>query len=358
VTLPQILPAILSSAAMIFLFCFLSFAVILVLGGGPRYTTIEVEIYRLARVDVDLPGASALAFVGTVLSVLLLAAQIRLERRSAFAERLASRSEPARLASPAARLAAGLYLALVAIIVLGPMLSVVGQSLRQRSGWAGGTSFTLRWYAQLAAGASSRFGGSYREAVVTSVALGLGTAALSLPMGVAVARLLQRGSSAASGLLEAVLMAPMGVSGVVLGLAYVKAWGGGAGTLAVVMAHAVVAYPFVSRTIAGTLAKIRPSLLDAARSLGAGPLGTLLRIELPLARSGLVTGAAFAFAISMGEINATLLLAPPGMVTIPIAIYRMIGAYNFFAACAMGTVLMAVSLGAFWLIERAAPEAY
>ncbi|MDA3939726.1 MAG: ABC transporter permease subunit, partial [Spirochaetia bacterium] len=48
ITLPQILPAILASAALVFVFCFTSFAVILVLGGGPAYTTIEVEIYRQA----------------------------------------------------------------------------------------------------------------------------------------------------------------------------------------------------------------------------------------------------------------------------------------------------------------------
>ncbi len=358
VTLPQLAPAILSAAMLIFLFCFLSFAVILVLGGGPRWTTIEVEIYRLARVDMDLQGASALAFVATTLSLALLATQVRLERRATFVERLASRPEPAHLRSTWGRIAAGLYIATVAVVVLGPLLSVAGQSLLERSGWAGATRLTLRWYAQLAAGAATRFGGSYRQAVLTSVSLGLGTAAISLPLGVAVARLLARSASAGSRLLEALLMAPMGVSGVVLGLAYVKVLGFGAGWTAVVMAHAVVAYPFVARTVSSTLAKIRPSLLDASRSLGAGPLATLMHVELPMARAGLVTGAAFAFAISMGEMNATLLLAGPDTVTIPIAIYRLIGSYNFFAACAMGTVLMVVSLGAFWLIERAAPEAF
>jgi thiamine transport system permease protein len=357
VTLPQLRPAVLSSAALIFLFCFLSFAVILVLGGGPRYTTIEVEIYRLARVDVDLAGASALALFGTMISLLLLAAQIRLERRAAFVERLSGAPEQARLRSPAARAAAAAYVALVAVIVLGPLLSIVAQSLAQRAGWGGGGGLTLRWYAQLAAGAATRFGGSYRQAVVTSLGFGVGAAALSLVLGVAVARLLSRRASAGWGLVEALLMAPMGVSGVVLGLAYVKGWGLGAGWPAVVTAHAVIAYPFVARTISGVLARIRPSLLEASRSLGARPLDTLLRIELPLARAGLVTGAAFAFAISMGEMNATLLLAGPGVVTIPIAIYRLVGSYNFFAACAMGTVLMLVSLGTFWVIERVAPEA-
>jgi len=48
VTLPQILPALLSAAALVFIFCLLSFAIVLVLGGGPRYTTLEVEVYRLA----------------------------------------------------------------------------------------------------------------------------------------------------------------------------------------------------------------------------------------------------------------------------------------------------------------------
>ena len=71
VTLPALLPSIIAAASLIFIFCFMSFAVILVLGGGPAFSTIEVEIYRLARINIDLPGAASLAFSGAVLTAVL-----------------------------------------------------------------------------------------------------------------------------------------------------------------------------------------------------------------------------------------------------------------------------------------------
>jgi thiamine transport system permease protein len=69
ITLPQILPAILASAALVFVFCFTSFAVILVLGGGPAYTTIEVEIYRQARISLNMDAAAALSIVGILITL-------------------------------------------------------------------------------------------------------------------------------------------------------------------------------------------------------------------------------------------------------------------------------------------------
>ena len=60
ITLPRLMPAILSASTLIFLFCFTSFVILLVLGGGPRFTTLEVEIYRRAKMSLDLGGAAAL----------------------------------------------------------------------------------------------------------------------------------------------------------------------------------------------------------------------------------------------------------------------------------------------------------
>jgi thiamine transport system permease protein len=65
----------------------------------------------------------------------------------------------------------------------------------------------------------------------------------------------------------------------------------------------------------------------------------------------MATGAAFAFAISMGEINATLVLADSSMVTIPIVMYRLIGSYNFAGACALGTLLIAICAVVFAFTE-------
>jgi thiamine transport system permease protein len=117
-----------------------------------------------------------------------------------------------------------------------------------------------------------------------------------------------------------------------------------------------VAYPFVVRAVSPVLRKLPASLPEAARSLGAGPWQLFFRVELPLLKGALITGAAFAFGISVGEINATLMLSPPGVLTMPLAVYRLIGSYNFAGACAMGTVLMLACFLAFLAIETLGKE--
>jgi thiamine transport system permease protein len=359
VTLPQLAPALLAAGALIFIFCFLSFAVVLVLGGGPRFTTLEVEVYRLARVSVDLPAAGALALVGAVLSLGFLWMYLRLASRASFAEDIGGgygqRPLGQLLARPAAGLPALAYLLLLALLVLAPILTVVLYSLRARSGW-GAAGWSLGWYARLLDP-----GGVYLAAIRNSLLFGGLTVALSVPLGTLLAWLAARRRFPGAGLLEAALMLPLGVSSIILGLGYLKAfqalpWHLAGRWIAVVFAHTIVAYPFVVRAVSPVLRKLPASLPEAARSLGAGPWQLFFRVELPLLKGALITGAAFAFGISVGELNATLMLSPPGLLTMPLAVYRLIGSYNFAGACAMGTVLMLACFLAFLAIETAGKE--
>ena len=59
--LPQILPPVIAAFSLIFILCFMSFSIILVLGGGPKFTTLEVEIYRLVRISMDIRAACSLS---------------------------------------------------------------------------------------------------------------------------------------------------------------------------------------------------------------------------------------------------------------------------------------------------------
>ena len=121
----------------------------------------------------------------------------------------------------------------------------------------------------------------------------------------------------------------------------------------VVLAHMVIAIPFVLRTILPEYRKMPDSYIHSSLTLGAGPLRTFLLIELPLLRGAMFTGAIFAFALSMGEFNATLTLANSSIVTLPIVMYRLIGSYNFQGACALGTILIAVCAIVFIVSELA-----
>jgi thiamine transport system permease protein len=366
ITLPQLAPGILASAALIFIFCFLSFAVVLVLGGGPRFTTLEVEIYRLAKVGLDLPGASALALIGALLSLLALSVYLRLQARAGFTEELEVAPAGRRLGELLRRPGGFLilvYLAFLVLVVAAPILTVVGYSMQSRTGWSAG-GFSLAWYRRLLDP-----GQVFLQAMRNSLAFAVLTVALAVPLGTALAYLAARRRLAGSSALEAMLMLPMGVSTIILGLGYLRSfqtlpWLGAAigpfspsrGWLAVVFAHTVIAYPFVIRAVSSVFRKIQPSLPEAARSLGASEWQLFFRLELPLIKSSLLTGAAFAFGISVGEINATLMLATPELTTMPIAVYRLIASYNFVGASAMGTLLMLLCFLAFLAIERTGKE--
>jgi thiamine transport system permease protein len=358
VTLPQILPAILSAAALVFIFCLLSFAVVLVLGGGPRYTTLEVEVYRLAKVSLDLKTGSALALIGAIISLVFLYAYIKLQQRSSFAEQMTEDPEKPRLAGVLGSVRGVfylLYLLLMALVILAPMVTVVAYSFQLRSGW-GQQAVSLEWYRRILS-----VGGPYLRSVANSLFFAVMTMLLSVPLGTVLAYVGARSRFAGSRFLEALMMLPIGISSIILGLGYLKAyqqlpWPIVGRWYAIVFAHTVIAYPFVIRVASATFRKMKSSLAEAARSLGAGPWRLFWHLELPLARSALITGAAFAFGISVGEINASLMLYNERLITIPVMIYRLIGSYNFIGACAMGSVLMLFCFLAFLIIDRAGGE--
>ncbi|MBN2324848.1 MAG: iron ABC transporter permease [Spirochaetes bacterium] len=361
VTLPQLLPGILAAAALIFIFCFTSFAIILVLGGGPKYTTIEVAIYHFAKVNLDLKSASAFAVIESILSMGFMWGYIKLQQKASFAEGSGREQERIPLSAlfkgPWGVLAV-LYLIVAFLVIVAPMLTAAGNSFLRRSGWAGNTAFSFFWYKMLFFETkTSAFSVSYLTAIKNSLFFGLVTVLFSLPLGTLIAYVTTKRRFFGQGLFEAVAMLPLGISAIILGLGYIRAyqhlpWDITGKWYAIAFAHTIIAYPFVIRSTSAVFRKIDPSLLRAAMSLGANRLKAFLTVELPLIKSGLIAGATFAFAISIGEINATLMLYNPNLVTIPIAIYRLIGAYNYFAACALGTILMLICFAVFLLIDK------
>jgi thiamine transport system permease protein len=361
VTLPQLFPGILAAAALTFIFCFTSFAIILVLGGGPKYSTIEVAIYQLAKVTLDLKAGSAFAIVESILSILFMWGYIKLQGRVSFAETAGRKHEErpfSRLFKTPWGIPAALYLVIVFLIIVAPMLSAVGNSFVRRSGWAGNSRPSLFWYAKLFFDReTSAFTVSYLSAIKNSLFFGLMTIAFSLPLGTVIAYVTTRRKFPGQGLFDAVTMLPLGISSIILGLGYIRAyqnlpWDITGRWYAIAFAHTIIAYPFVIRSTSAVFRKINPSIVKAAMSLGANRWRTFWSVELPLIKSGIIAGATFAFAISIGEINATLMLYNPRLTTIPIAIYRLIGSYNYFAACALGTILMLICFLVFLLIDK------
>ncbi len=353
--LPLLSPAILSAGALVFVFCFLSFAIPLSLGGA-RYATLEVGVYLFARQFVDFPRAASLAIWEILFSLSTLYLHVR--GGGAFSVAL-PKGRPSEGVPFLSRVSHSLwlpYLGIVGLVFLGPLTAVVATSLR-----VPGEGIGLHWYRLIFSPSHNPLiGASPRESVLTSLAIGGLATAGSLVLGVWVSWILRR---LRSPLLEASLMAPLSVSAVILGLAllYAQRWPPysllGRGIWAIALAHVLLVYPLVVRMVRPLWDSLDPSLAEVARTLGAPGWLAFLTVELPLLSRGVLVAGAFALAFSLGEMTATAVLARPGMVTIPLAIYRLLSTRRFLeglgTAAAMAVVLMAVTAGAVFVWEWA-----
>ncbi len=122
---------------------------------------------------------------------------------------------------------------------------------------------------------------------------------------------------------------------------------------AVVLAVTYVASPFYVRQAIASFEALDQSLLDASRTLGAGPARTFLRIAIPLASRGLAAGAALSFARGIGEFGATIMFAGSlqGVTqTVSLAIYAQFD-LNFDVALALGGLLILVSALVLFIVK-------
>jgi len=359
ITLPLLGPAIVAAALLVYLFCFTSFGVILVLG-GPHFATLEVEIYRQAVHLFHLPLAAALAIVQMVFTFLIMAIYTRLQARLAvpieFRPRRATQRRPTRWRE---RLLVVVCLGGMLLLLLSPLAA-----LAERSFSLGGR-YTLHYYQELFVNRTqSIFFVPPAEAIRNSLIFAMATVALSLAVGTLSAYLLTQRHTGIRALfhrlLDPLFMLPLGTSAVTLGFGYIIALDRPPLNLRtspalVPLAHTLVAFPFVVRTLLPVLRGMNPHLREAAAVMGASPLRVVREIDLPLLFRALLVGAVFAFTVSMGEFGATVLIARPQFPTMPVAIFRFLGQpglLNYGQALAMSTLLMAVCAAGFLLIER------
>lgn len=181
------------------------------------------------------------------------------------------------------------------------------------------TGWSLRWFVAFLE--HDDFLASFRISLI----LGLAAASISTTIGTVAAFGLVRYGTRRQAALETLFLAPLyfprvliGLS-LLLGLSLIHLTGTFVGMLA---AHVLITLPYVVRTVTVSLLGVDPAVEEAARSLGATPLQSFLRVTLPLIRSGLVAGAIFAFIISFSDIYLALFISGPQTVTLPLRMFH------------------------------------
>ncbi len=349
--LPQLLPSILASFSLIFILCFMSFSIILVLGGGPKNSTVEVEIYRLARINFNIPGACSLAVIQSAVSFIFLFIYTFFQKKNSNiipANSMDCLSE--KKATKISAVFITVFLILLFIIIILPMGVIIAESFKYKVSRGSETVFSLYWYKK----SFSEIG--FRP-VRNSLFIASVNTLISVILALIAASYSSRNRSAIQLIIEVFFTMSLGVSSIILSLSYIKFMNDFSlkpvGWLPLVAAHTLAFLPFVFKSISIFYDKMDRTIIESAMSLGGSGKRIFFSIEIPMVKNGLFTGAVLAFALSMGEINATLMIAPENFITIPIAIYRLIGSYNFFQACAMGTILIVTSAVSFLVLDRA-----
>lgn len=352
IRLPMIQPALFSAAVLVFMFTFTSFGVVLILG-GLRFATLEVQIYYQAVSIFNLPLAAALSLIQIIVMLVMMVLYTGTQRNVQLSLR-SSAGIVKPLKTRAERLLVGAIVLFTSALLFAPLLALIMRSLQ-----AGGALDFSNFAALTAKSRGSLLFIAPLESVANSLRFALIAMLAALLLGLISSFMIARGGRLGR-IFDPLLMLPLATSAVTLGFGFIVAldepplnlrstW------LIIPISHTLVAFPFVVRSVLPSLRAIPQSVRESAQVLGARERDLLRTIDLPLISRGLAVGAAFAFTVSMGEFGASLFVAQRESVTIPVVIYRLIGdpgLASYRQALAMSVILLLVCAVGFLLIDR------
>jgi thiamine transport system permease protein len=328
---PAIAPWLMSSLCLVFLYCFAGFGLALVLG-GQTYATVEVEIYTLVAHELQLGQASVLALWMLVLTGVVALAYAALEKHLASPTRIdpVARQRPHGASQWVALVGA---LGVLFVVCFLPIFAVILRAL-----YAGPTAWI------------GVFDSQTLDALWNTLRFSLVALVCATVLGV-----LHALAATASVLWRAAAFLPFVVSPVTVAFGLLLLYPRWSASLPLLLAaYAVLAYPFVAKSLASGLDSLPVHMTQAARTLGASPWRCFWRVSLPLLQPALRRGMAFAMATALGEFAVTLFLSRPEWTTLTTLIYQLLGLpgqSNLDAAMVLACLLMLLALLAFLLIE-------
>ncbi len=234
---------------------------------------------------------------------------------------------------------------LVAPIVVSVMMSFDGRSYL---GKFPPPEYSLRWYQNFF---SDTY---YLTGLKTSLVLAVITTVVSTVAGVSAAIVLERYDFPGKKAMEALFLSPLVVPAVVIGFAlllFFSLIGIIDGFTRLMGGHIIITFPYTVRTTLAGLVGIRATLTEAAMTLGATERQAFWDVTFPLARTGMVAGAVFAFAFSMDDVAVSLFLTSPDTYTLPVAMVSMMRTNFDLTIAAAAVVLMLFTLGLIVLLD-------
>ncbi|MEX6506972.1 thiamine/thiamine pyrophosphate ABC transporter permease [Jiella sp. M17.18] len=346
---PAIRTALPGAASLIFMLCVTSFTLVLILGGGPGATTLEVAIYQALRYDFDPARAVSLALLQIALTAAILLAATRLGGDPAGGFGLGGDARRYDRKSRARDVADRTVLVLGIAFVAAPFVAVLVAGLRANL-------------------AGLVVQDAVQRAALTSLCVAAAAAGLSLVLSTAVLlamEALRPTAAGAAGTAPALARHTLETTGslvlvvppIVVGAGWFLALRQvtdvfAAAPYVVVATNAAMAVPFIVRIVGPALSEEAQRTRRLADSLGLFGLARLRIVDWPAMRAPLGLAFAFALAISLGDLGAIALFGSQDFVTLPYLLLQRMGSYRTSDADGLALILGILCLGLMTLAER------
>lgn len=336
ITLPLVFPAISSGAILCFVLSIADFGTPSIIGRDFR--TLSTIAYNQYTSEMGGPPTMAvsISMLMIVMSMLAVLVQRHLMGKRRYTGSMTNRTAPKECKGLFGAFIHLLCYAVVALATL-PIIVVVYTSFLQTSGPVFTGGFGVNSYARVINEVSDVIVNTFRFSLIATVAITVAGGLISY--------IIVRRETPLSGILDTVLMVPYVVPGVVMAIGFLLTFNQGhfdlIGTGSIIVLILFIRrLPYGVRATSSVLRQIKPSIEEAAISLGASPAKAFLRVTVPLMMPGIVAGAMMSFITAINELSSTLLLYTARTATMPVRIYSAVLDGEFGIAAALSTILL------------------
>ncbi|MCL2489220.1 MAG: iron ABC transporter permease [Propionibacteriaceae bacterium] len=342
VVAPLLVPTVLAGSLLVFVRAFADFGTPMLIGKG--YQTMPYQIYGAATGEVsqNMNFAAALSVIVIVLTLAIFFVQRYVSSRNSFAMNAMRPIQPKVLRPGPAVLVHVLVYAYLVVSLL-PLLVVIVSSFRKTvmGQFVPGLHFTLANYTSASK--------DIEKYVKNTFTIGLSALVLLVVIAVLVAYISVRRPNPVNKALDALTMVPYVVPGLVIGIAFMLTFSGkplaltGTATI-MVIALMIRRMPYAIRSTAALLGQQSPSIEEAAQSLGASKLKTLVKVIVPVLAPGIFSGAILSWVTIITELSTTLFLYSAKTQTMSLGIYVTVVRNQLGTAGALSTILLAITV--------------
>lgn len=340
ITFPLVLPSILAGSLTVFIRALGNVGVPSVLGGDfyvlPTLILFQVDGF------FNLNGASAIAIVNVLLVLVVLLIMQRVAGQKRFVTLTGTTRGARRSVSRRARIFGTIYCWGLLTVALLPQLVVLYSSFAER--WAG-TLFPTQYGL-----------GNYRlilkdvlTPITNSLTLATIATVLALLFGVITAYVSLRKRFKGSWMIDLTIMLPFVLPGIVTGVAYLTTFNSGriilTGTATIlVLGYFIRRLAYAFRAISAAIGQVDPHLEEASAISGAGWIGTMRKVTIPLIAPGILAGGILVFSTLIGELSVTIMLFSGKWKTVSIAIFEYLTSHRMAPASALGSIVVLITL--------------